>query len=181
MVEPCTGTPAAGTTIPTMSRSRLSPCSGRSQPMSPAFLRPSIELAVRLGWHLIVAPFAAAMTVGGMRQIHETCARHGNRPGRLVRGYFVRFADTPGEEATACAREKLQGMPDRGVSRRPGDGAVELPLFCRDRRPAAQAAPADLTENSALIGPAGESATRCANRGGVPRSFSPLMGPKPHA
>src|SRR5579872_955998 len=52
-----------------------------------SFSKPSIELAARLGCHLIVAPFAAAMTFGGMRQVYdlygETCERHGNRPGRL--------------------------------------------------------------------------------------------------
>ena len=46
-----------------------------------SFSRPSIELAARLGVNLVVAPFAAAMTFGGLRQVHElyheTCARHG--------------------------------------------------------------------------------------------------------
>ena len=34
-----------------------------------SFSRPSIELAGRLGCNLIVAPFAAAMTFGGLRQV----------------------------------------------------------------------------------------------------------------
>jgi alkanesulfonate monooxygenase SsuD/methylene tetrahydromethanopterin reductase-like flavin-dependent oxidoreductase (luciferase family) len=46
-----------------------------------SFSQPSIELAGRLGCGVIVAPFAAAMTYGGLRQVrelyHETCARHG--------------------------------------------------------------------------------------------------------
>src|SRR5580658_5872313 len=39
-----------------------------------SFSRPSIELAARLGCHLIVAPFAAAMTFGGMRQVRDLYA-----------------------------------------------------------------------------------------------------------
>src|SRR5207342_2088547 len=46
-----------------------------------SFSKPSIELAARLGLNLIVAPFAAAMSFGGLRQVHdlyrETCAKHG--------------------------------------------------------------------------------------------------------
>ena len=37
----------------------------------PSFSQPSIELAGRLGCGLIVAPFAAAMTYGGLRQVAE--------------------------------------------------------------------------------------------------------------
>src|SRR5436190_14724309 len=72
-----------------------------------SFSKPSIELAGRLGCGLIVAPFAAAMTFGGLRQVaeryHEVCARHGNPPGRLMCSYFLHFADTPAEEAAARA------------------------------------------------------------------------------
>src|SRR5947209_17258483 len=53
-----------------------------------SFSRPSVELAAKLGCNLVVAPFAAAMTFGGLRQVyelyHETCARHGQTPGRLM-------------------------------------------------------------------------------------------------
>src|SRR3954447_22628897 len=52
-----------------------------------SFSRPSIELAARLGCNLIVAPFAAAMTCGGLRQVlhlyAETCPRQGKPSGRL--------------------------------------------------------------------------------------------------
>ena len=70
-----------------------------------SFSKPSIELAGRLGCGLIVAPFAAAIGFGGLRQVadlyHETCAGHGNKPGRLMCSYFIHFADdaqaeTPG-------------------------------------------------------------------------------------
>src|SRR5579863_5587088 len=43
-----------------------------------SFSKPSIELAARLGCGLIVAPFAAAMSYGGLKQVadlyHESCA-----------------------------------------------------------------------------------------------------------
>ena len=36
-----------------------------------SFSKPSIELAARLGCGLIVAPFAAAMTFGGLKQVAQ--------------------------------------------------------------------------------------------------------------
>jgi alkanesulfonate monooxygenase SsuD/methylene tetrahydromethanopterin reductase-like flavin-dependent oxidoreductase (luciferase family) len=58
-----------------------------------SFSQPSIELAGRLGCGLIVAPFAAAMTYGGLRQVaelyHQTCAKHGRASGRLMCSYFI--------------------------------------------------------------------------------------------
>src|ERR1700727_376457 len=70
-----------------------------------SFSKPSIELAARLGCGLIVAPFAAAMSYGGLKQVaelyHETLARHGRPRGRLMCSYFIHFADTPAEEAAA--------------------------------------------------------------------------------
>src|SRR5436309_1332081 len=73
------------------------------------FSTPSIELAARLGCNLIVAPFAAAMTFGGLRGVAEvyaeTCERHGNKPGRLMCSYFMHFADDPKTEEAARARQ----------------------------------------------------------------------------
>jgi alkanesulfonate monooxygenase SsuD/methylene tetrahydromethanopterin reductase-like flavin-dependent oxidoreductase (luciferase family) len=72
-----------------------------------SFSQPSIELAGRLGCGQIVAPFAAAMTYGGLRQVrelyHETCARHGRAPGWLICSYFIHFADTRAAERAARA------------------------------------------------------------------------------
>jgi hypothetical protein len=52
-----------------------------------SFSKPSIELAARLGYGLIVAPFAAAMSYGGLKQVadlyNETCVKHGKKPGRI--------------------------------------------------------------------------------------------------
>jgi alkanesulfonate monooxygenase SsuD/methylene tetrahydromethanopterin reductase-like flavin-dependent oxidoreductase (luciferase family) len=67
-----------------------------------SFSRPSIELAGRLGCGLVVAPFAAAMSFGGLREVGElyrdSCARHGNAPARYLCSYFTHFADTPAEK-----------------------------------------------------------------------------------
>src|SRR4029079_16105826 len=64
-----------------------------------SFSKPSIELAARLGGGLIVAPFAAAMSFGGLKQVadlyHASCARFGTTPGRLMCSYFTHFADNP--------------------------------------------------------------------------------------
>ena len=79
-----------------------------------SFSKPSIELAARLGCGLIVAPFAAAMSYGGLRQVadlyKETCAKHGRAPGRLMCSYFMHFADTKAEEdASASGRSATTG------------------------------------------------------------------------
>jgi len=67
-----------------------------------SFSQPSIELAGRLGCGLIVAPFAATMSYGGLRQVaelyHQTCVKHGQSPGRLMCSYFIHLADTIEEE-----------------------------------------------------------------------------------
>src|SRR4249919_623416 len=58
-----------------------------------SFSKPSIELAARLGCGLIVAPFAAAMSFGGLKQVaelyHASCAKFGTRPGKLMCSYFA--------------------------------------------------------------------------------------------
>jgi len=87
-----------------------------------SFSRPSIEACRTLGCNLIVAPFAAAMTFGGLRQVRdlydETCARHGHRGGRLMCSYFLHFADSPEEEAAARpVRSAITAMRDGGLSR----------------------------------------------------------------
>jgi len=123
-----------------------------------SFSRPSIELAGRLGCNLIVAPFAAAMTFGGLRQVadlyHETCARHGNPPGRLMCSYFLHFADTPEEEAAARARQ-IRYYKECVIAAFPGDPATAPPSYryfvdIVDRLQKVE--PQDLTENSVLLG-----------------------------
>ncbi len=72
--------------------------------------KPSIELAARLGCGLIVAPFAAAMSFGGLKQVadlyHETCAKHGKQPGRLMCSYFTHFADNKAAGGRRSARAR---------------------------------------------------------------------------
>ena len=123
-----------------------------------SFSRPSIELAGRLGCGLIVAPFAAAMTFGGLQQVHElyheTCARYGHEPGRLMCSYFLHFADTPAEEEAARARQ-IRYYKECVIAAFPGDPATAPPSYryfieIVDRLQKVR--PQDLSENSVLIG-----------------------------
>jgi alkanesulfonate monooxygenase SsuD/methylene tetrahydromethanopterin reductase-like flavin-dependent oxidoreductase (luciferase family) len=123
-----------------------------------SFSRPSIELAGRLGCNLIVAPFAAAMTFGGLRQVaelyRETCARHGKPAGRLMCSYFLHFADTPEAEAAARARQ-IRYYKECATAAFPGDPATAPPSYryfieIVDRL--TKVRPQDLGENSVLIG-----------------------------
>ena len=123
-----------------------------------SFSRPSIELAGRLGCNLIVAPFAAAMTFGGLHQVaelyRETCARHGKPAGRLMCSYFLHFADTPEEEAAARARQ-IRYYKECVIAAFPGDPATAPPSYryfieIVDRL--TKVRPQDLGENSVLIG-----------------------------
>ena len=129
--------------------------------MSPRSREPSIELAARLGCNLIVAPFAAAMTFGGLRQVyelyHETCARHGTKPGRLMCSYFLHFADNAAEESAARARQ-IRYYRECVIAAFPGDPATAPPSYryfgeIVDRLHKVR--PEDLSENSVLLGSAG--------------------------
>ena len=123
-----------------------------------SFSRPSIELAARLGCGLIVAPFAAAMTFGGLAQVrdlyHETCAQHGTKPGRLMCSYFTHFADNKAEEDAARARQ-IRYYKECVIAAFPGDPAKAPPSYryfigMVERLQKVQ--PEDLTENSVLLG-----------------------------
>ena len=123
-----------------------------------SFSKPSIELAARLGCNLIVAPFAAAMTFGGLKQVAdvyaEACHRQGNPPGRLMCSYFLHFADDPAEEAAARARQ-VRYYRECAVFAFPGDAKTAPPSYryfaeIVDRLHKVQ--PADLSENAVLLG-----------------------------
>jgi alkanesulfonate monooxygenase SsuD/methylene tetrahydromethanopterin reductase-like flavin-dependent oxidoreductase (luciferase family) len=123
-----------------------------------SFSQPSIELAARLGCGLIVAPFAAALSFGGLRQVaelyHATCAKHGTTPGRLMCSYFVHFADTPADEAAARARQ-IRYYRECVIPAFPGDPATAPPsyrYFIAMVERLQQVGPEDLTENSVLLG-----------------------------
>jgi alkanesulfonate monooxygenase SsuD/methylene tetrahydromethanopterin reductase-like flavin-dependent oxidoreductase (luciferase family) len=125
-----------------------------------SFSKPSIELAARLGCGLIVAPFAAAMTFGGLKQVadlyHETCAKHGQKPHRLMCSYFTHFADTPAQEAKVRERQ-IYYYNECVIPAFPGDPKNAPPSYryfidIVDRLKNLK--PEQLTENSVLIGSA---------------------------
>jgi alkanesulfonate monooxygenase SsuD/methylene tetrahydromethanopterin reductase-like flavin-dependent oxidoreductase (luciferase family) len=123
-----------------------------------SFSRPSIELAARLGCGLIVAPFAAAITFGGLKQVadlyHEVCARHGTVPGRLMCSYFTHFADTREQENAQRARQ-IRYYRECAIPALPSDPKTVPPSYryfvdMVDRL--SKVKPEDLTENSVLLG-----------------------------
>ncbi len=126
-----------------------------------SFSKPSIELAARLGCGLIVAPFAAAMSFGGLKQVadlyNETCAKHGKKPGRLMCSYFTHFADTPEQEAAQRARQ-IRYYKECVIPALPGDPKTAPPsyrYFVDMVDKLSKVKPQDLTENSVLIGTTG--------------------------
>ncbi len=155
-----------------------------------SFSRPSIELAGRLGCNLIVAPFAAAMTFGGLRQVRdlfdETCARHGKPAGRLMCSYFLHFADTPAEEAAARARQ-IRYYKECATAAFPGDPSTAPPSYryfveIVDRL--TKVRPENLSENSVLLGSAAqitESLKKVEAAGVAEVILYVNVGLKPHA
>ena len=126
-----------------------------------SFSKPSIELAARLGCNLIVAPFAAAISYGGLRQVadlyHETCAKHGRKPGRLMCSYFTHFADNKQQEDAQRARQ-IRYYKECVIGALPGDPTTVPPSYryfvdMVDRLHKVR--PEDLTENSVLLGSTG--------------------------
>jgi alkanesulfonate monooxygenase SsuD/methylene tetrahydromethanopterin reductase-like flavin-dependent oxidoreductase (luciferase family) len=123
-----------------------------------SFSKPSIELAARLGCGLIVAPFAAALSFGGLKQVadlyHEACAKHGTKPGRLMCSYFTHFADTPAQEAAQRARQ-IRYYQECVIPALPGDPKNAPPsyrYFVDMVERLQKVKPEDLTENSVLLG-----------------------------
>jgi len=123
-----------------------------------SFSKLSIELAARLGCGLIVAPFAAAMSFGGLRQVadlyHETCAKYGNKPGRLMCSYFTHFADSKEQEAAQRARQ-IRYYRECVIPAFPSDPKTAPPsyrYFVDIVERLAKVKPEDLTENSVLLG-----------------------------
>jgi len=123
-----------------------------------SFSKPSIELAARLGCGLLVAPFAATMSYGGLKQVadlyHETCAKHGKKPGKLMCSYFTHFADTKAEEDAQRARQ-IRYYKECVIPALPGDPKTAPPSYryfidMVDRLHKVK--PEDLSENSVLIG-----------------------------
>jgi alkanesulfonate monooxygenase SsuD/methylene tetrahydromethanopterin reductase-like flavin-dependent oxidoreductase (luciferase family) len=125
-----------------------------------SFSKPSIELAARLGCGLIVAPFAAAMSFGGLKQVadlyHESCAKFGTKPGRLMCSYFTHFADDKAQEDAQRARQ-IRYYRECVIPAFPGDPKTAPPsyrYFIEMVERLQKVKPEDLTENSVLIGSA---------------------------
>jgi alkanesulfonate monooxygenase SsuD/methylene tetrahydromethanopterin reductase-like flavin-dependent oxidoreductase (luciferase family) len=123
-----------------------------------SFSKPSIELAARLGCGLIVAPFAAAMSFGGLKQVadlyHESCAKHGKPAGRLMCSYFTHFADDKQQEDAQRARQ-IRYYRECVIPAFPGDPKTAPPsyrYFVDMVERLQKVKPEDLTENSVLIG-----------------------------
>src|SRR6202048_493295 len=123
-----------------------------------SFSKPSIELAARLGCGLIVAPFASAMSFGGLKQVadlyHESCAKFGNLSGRLMCSYFTHFADNKSQQDAARARQ-IRYYKECVVPALPGDPKTAPPsyrYFIDIVERLRSVKPEDLTENSVLLG-----------------------------
>jgi alkanesulfonate monooxygenase SsuD/methylene tetrahydromethanopterin reductase-like flavin-dependent oxidoreductase (luciferase family) len=123
-----------------------------------SFSKPSIELAARLGCGLIVAPFAAAISYGGLKQVadlyHETCAKHGQKPSRLMCSYFTHFADNKAQEDAQRARQ-IRYYKECVIPALPGDPKTAPPsyrYFVDMVERLQKVRPEDLTENSVLLG-----------------------------
>jgi len=123
-----------------------------------SFSQPSIELAGKLGCGLIVAPFAAAMSFGGLEQVaqlyKDSYARHGQKPQRLMCSYFTHFADNKAEEDAARARQ-IRYYKECVIAAFPGDPAKAPPsyrYFISMVERLQKVQPEDLTENSVLLG-----------------------------
>jgi alkanesulfonate monooxygenase SsuD/methylene tetrahydromethanopterin reductase-like flavin-dependent oxidoreductase (luciferase family) len=123
-----------------------------------SFSKPSIELAARLGCGLIVAPFAAAMSFGGLKQVadlyHASCAKFGTKPGRLMCSYFTHFADDKAQEDAQRARQ-IRYYKECVIPAFPGDPKTAPPsyrYFIDMVERLQKVKPEDLTENSVLIG-----------------------------
>jgi alkanesulfonate monooxygenase SsuD/methylene tetrahydromethanopterin reductase-like flavin-dependent oxidoreductase (luciferase family) len=123
-----------------------------------SFSQPSIELAARLGCGLVVAPFAAAMNFGGLKQVSdsytESCATHDRIPGRLMSSYFIHFYDDAAQEAAQRERQ-IRYYRECVIPAFPGDPATAPPsyrYFVEMVARLQQVTAAQLTENSVLLG-----------------------------
>ena len=123
-----------------------------------SFSLPSIELAAKLGCGVVVAPFAAVITLGGLRQVHDLyhdrLDAFGQPAGRLICSYFIHFADTAADESEARARQ-IRYYKECVISAFPGDPATAPPSYkyFLDMVPRLMnVRPEDLSENSVLIG-----------------------------
>ena len=92
-----------------------------------SFSPPTVRLAASRGFGLVIAAFAATITLGGVAEAaklyRDACAEFGKKPGRLISSYFIHFADTPEEERAARERQIRYGR-ECGGAVSPGERGV---------------------------------------------------------
>ena len=155
-----------------------------------SFSKLSIELAARLGCNLIVAPFAAAMSFGGLKQVvdlyNETCVKHGQKPGRVMCSYFTHFADNPAQERAQPERQ-VRYYKECVIPAFPSDPKTAPPsyrYFIEMVERLQKVRPEDLTENSVLLGSAQQmtDTLKKAEAAGISEVILYVnVGLKPHA
>jgi hypothetical protein len=98
------------------------------------------------------------MSYGGLKQVadlyHETCAKHGKAPGRLMCSYFMHFADNKAQEDIQRARQ-IRYYKECAIPAFPGDPKNAPPsyrYFVDMVERLKNVKPEDLTENSVLLG-----------------------------
>ena len=125
-----------------------------------SFSRPTIELAARHGFGLVIAAFAATITLGGVaeaaRLYREACAAQGKKPARMISSYFIHFADTPEEKAQALHRQIRYWRECGGaIHMGPRESAPDSYQYYYDFKAKMLAMePQEVTERAVLLGSA---------------------------
>ena len=122
------------------------------------FSQSSMNLAAKHGTDIIFAPFAAAMTFGGLAEAvqayHATCAKAGVKPGRAKCSYFVHIAETPAEDD--FGRETLMRYFENAVKpafvQEPGKTPPTMMYFHKINEILAGMRKDTLTDKSILLG-----------------------------
>ena len=118
----------------------------------------SMEIAGRRGLDIIYAPFAAAMTFGGLDKAvaayRETCVKYGTRPGRAMCSYFIHIAETPAEED--FGRETLMSYFNQcvipAIRQDPGKSPASILYFNKIVEVLQNMKKENLTDKSILLG-----------------------------
>ena len=124
-----------------------------------SFSKPSIELAARLGCGLIVAPFAAAMSYGGLKQVadlyNETCVKHGKQARPADVQLLHPFLRHTRRRRTPQRARQIRYYKECVIPALPGDPKTAPPsyaYFIDMVERLHKVRPEELTENSVLLG-----------------------------
>ncbi|MBF6568886.1 MAG: LLM class flavin-dependent oxidoreductase [Candidatus Binataceae bacterium] len=78
------------------------PLQNPMRPYVACFSRPSMELGAANDWHIVYAPFSAAMAYGslaaGVKAYEEECAKYGRARRRVVCSVYTHLCSAPGDE-----------------------------------------------------------------------------------